>query len=74
MRTTRVPLVLMGPGIAPGEYVGRATPADLAPTLAHLLGVTLPHAQGRVLGEALTGIKSSPAGRSGPVDQSANRK
>ena len=54
---TRVPVALMGPGIAPGEYLEAATPADLAPTLAHLVGVTLPQAQGRVLAEALTGMK-----------------
>ncbi len=53
----RVPVALMGPGIAPGEYLEAVTPADLAPTLAHLIGVTLPSAQGRVLAEALTGAK-----------------
>jgi len=51
---TRVPLFLMGRGIAAGEYLQRASPADIAPTLALLAGVTLPHAQGRVLGEAFS--------------------
>jgi len=50
---TRVPLVFMGKGIAPGEYVNPVSPADVAPTLAFLSGVTLPGAQGRVLTEAL---------------------
>jgi predicted AlkP superfamily pyrophosphatase or phosphodiesterase len=50
---TRVPLFLMGAGIAPGEYRQAASPADIAPTLAFLAGVTLPRAQGRVLVEAL---------------------
>jgi hypothetical protein len=50
---TRVPLLLMGKGIAPGEYLEPASPADVAPTLAFLSGVTLPGAQGRVLTEAL---------------------
>ena len=50
---TRVPVVLMGAGVVPGEYLQAATPADIAPTLAYLAGVTLPNAQGRVLAEAL---------------------
>jgi len=49
----RVPVILFGAGIAPGEYLANATPADVAPTLAHLCGVTLPRADGRVLFEAL---------------------
>ena len=50
---TRVPLFMMGKGIVPGEYLERVSPADIAPTLAFMAGVTLPHAQGRVLTEAL---------------------
>ena len=50
---TRVPLFLMGKGIVAGEYLTPVTPADVAPTLAFLAGVTLPGAQGRVLAEAL---------------------
>jgi len=53
----RVPVVLMGPGITAGEYLEGASPADLAPTFASMLGVTLPHAQGRVLSEALAGTR-----------------
>lgn len=49
----RVPIVLMGFGIRPGRYDESATPADIAPTLAHLAGVTLARADGRVLGEAI---------------------
>lgn len=48
-----VPVLLMGWGIAQGEYFGRATPADIAPTLAALTGVTLSSRDGRVLAEAL---------------------
>lgn len=47
----RVPVVLMGAGIKPGHYDMAITPADIAPTLAHLVGITLAHADGRVLGE-----------------------
>jgi predicted AlkP superfamily pyrophosphatase or phosphodiesterase len=50
---TRVPLLLMGKGIVPGEYLQPASPTDIAPTLAYLSGITLPRATGRVLAEAL---------------------
>jgi len=51
---THVPLIIMGGGIAPGRYTEPATPADIAPTLAMLLGVQSPSsATGRVLVEAL---------------------
>jgi len=44
----------MGPGIIPGKYHQAATPADIAPTLATLLGVQPPSsATGRVLLEAV---------------------
>jgi len=49
----RVPVLLMGFGIQPGEYFEPATPADIAPTLGALTGVTLATRDGRVLGEAL---------------------
>jgi predicted AlkP superfamily pyrophosphatase or phosphodiesterase len=48
----RVPILFMGRGIRHGEYVTPATPADIAPTLAALSGVTLSKAEGRVLREA----------------------
>ena len=43
----------MGWGIKPGRYLTTATPADIAPTFAYLTGITLPRAEGRVLGEAI---------------------
>ncbi len=49
----RVPVILFGARIKPGEYLQAATPADIAPTLAYLCGVTLPRADGRVLAEAV---------------------
>jgi len=49
----RVPIFLMGFGIQGGEYFEPATPADIAPTLAALTGVTLSTRDGRVLAEAL---------------------
>jgi predicted AlkP superfamily pyrophosphatase or phosphodiesterase len=53
-----VPVLLMGYGIRSGEYFERVTPADIAPTLSALCGITLATRDGRVLGEALvTGAK-----------------
>jgi predicted AlkP superfamily pyrophosphatase or phosphodiesterase len=49
----RVPILLFGRGIKPGVYADAATPADVAPTLAALAGITMPQADGRVLGSAL---------------------
>jgi predicted AlkP superfamily pyrophosphatase or phosphodiesterase len=49
----RVPVALFGAGIRKGRYTTAATPADIAPTLAALAGISLPNAQGRVLKEAL---------------------
>lgn len=49
-----VPLLLAGPGIRPGTYFDRVSPADIAPTIAALLGVEMsPLTQGRILKEAL---------------------
>jgi predicted AlkP superfamily pyrophosphatase or phosphodiesterase len=51
---THVPLIIAGPGVRPGRYSGRVSVADLAPTLAHLIGVVpLEKVDGRVLSEAL---------------------
>jgi predicted AlkP superfamily pyrophosphatase or phosphodiesterase len=49
----RVPVVLMGAGIKPGQYKRAVTPADVTPTLAVLCGITMPRADGRRLAEAL---------------------
>ena len=62
----RVPILLLGWGIQPGEYYTAATPTDIAPTLASLCGITLAPRDGRVLAEALkarregTGNKARP--------------
>jgi predicted AlkP superfamily pyrophosphatase or phosphodiesterase len=51
---TNVPTIIMGGGIVPGKYYEAATPADIAPTVSALLGITKPSAAtGRVLIEAL---------------------
>jgi predicted AlkP superfamily pyrophosphatase or phosphodiesterase len=50
-----VPIFLLGQGIKRGQYLGDAAPIDIAPTMAFLLGITLPAADGRVLNEALLG-------------------
>lgn len=49
----RVPILLMGYGIQHGEYFEPVTPADIAPTLGALTGVTLATHEGRVLSAAL---------------------
>jgi arylsulfatase A-like enzyme len=49
----RVPLILAGAGIRPGQYAAPSTPADLVTTFAALAGIQMPRAQGRVLSEAL---------------------
>jgi hypothetical protein len=46
-------VVLFGNGIRAARLTEPATPADIAPTLAFLAGITLPQADGRVLREAL---------------------
>ncbi len=48
-----VPILFMGYGIQPGEYHGDVTPADIAPTLASLCGITLAPRDGHVLAQAL---------------------
>jgi predicted AlkP superfamily pyrophosphatase or phosphodiesterase len=49
----RVPIFFMGFGIQPGGDFTPSTPADIAPTLASLCGITLASRDGRVLGEIL---------------------
>ena len=48
-----MPLLLLAYGVQPGEYFAAVTPADIAPTLAALCGITLATRDGRVLAEAL---------------------
>jgi phosphopentomutase len=59
----QVPVILYGAGIKPGAYTRAVTPADIAPTLAYLCGVTLAHADGEVLSEALA--PHAPSGQRG---------
>lgn len=49
----RVPLIFYGWGIHHGAFSGAASPADIAPTLAYLCGITLARADGRVLVDAV---------------------
>jgi predicted AlkP superfamily pyrophosphatase or phosphodiesterase len=57
-----IPLILMGRGIAPGEYSTQAALNDLAPTLATLLALEIPDgSSGRVLVEALRPSAATPA-------------
>ncbi len=50
-----VPIFLMGPGVKAGRFFNPANPADIAVTLAALIGIEPPlQAEGRVLHEGLT--------------------
>jgi arylsulfatase A-like enzyme len=49
----RVPILLRGHRVRRGRYGADVTPADIAPTLAYLAGVTLSTADGRVLPDAI---------------------
>lgn len=49
----RVPVIVFGPGVAPGVYMQQATPADIAPTLATIAHIRARRMEGRVLKEAL---------------------
>lgn len=51
---THVPMIFLGAAFKPGRYREAATPADIAPTLAHTLGLQAPsNSVGRVLREGL---------------------
>lgn len=53
---THVPLIIAGAGVRPGSYTFPVEIVDLAPTLAHLIGINEPScSEGRVLHQALTG-------------------
>jgi arylsulfatase A-like enzyme len=54
-----VPILLMAFGIKPGQYHGPVTPADIAPTLASLCGITIAPRDGHVLGEALAPLSTA---------------
>lgn len=49
----QVPVIFFGFGVRPGRYSGAVTPADIAPTLAQIVGFKMPAAEGKVLSEGL---------------------
>jgi predicted AlkP superfamily pyrophosphatase or phosphodiesterase len=49
----RVPILFMGHGIKPGQYMQASTPADVAPTLAAVCGISLRKADCHALTAAL---------------------
>jgi predicted AlkP superfamily pyrophosphatase or phosphodiesterase len=49
----RVPVVFFGKRIRPGKYDRSISPADIAPTLARLVGVKLPRAEGVAIDEVI---------------------
>lgn len=62
---THVPCILVGAPFRPGAYATPASPTDLSPTMASVLGINPPAvATGRVLTEALREqLAAQPAGR-----------
>jgi hypothetical protein len=70
----RVPILFMGYGIQPGEYHGEVTPADIAPTLASLCGVTLAPRDGHVLAQALAKPAESYVAPKSPQQPAAAAK
>jgi len=69
-----VPVILFGQGIKRGEYLRAATPADIAPTLAFLAGVTLTQPDGDVLVEAIVpAVTQTPVRQAAPAGSAAIR-
>jgi len=61
---SHVPLILYGAGIRGGSYGQSASPADIAPTVAALLGIEPPSlSEGRVLTEAIGQVYGPPRPR-----------
>jgi len=58
---SHVPVIFYGFGIKPGHYSEAATPADIAPTLAHILGFPMKAAEGVVQSEALLPRPAPPS-------------
>lgn len=56
-----VPVVFMGGGIRAAKFPRPASPADIAPTLAKLIGVTMKSVQGRALDEVLSPSAARPS-------------
>lgn len=50
---THVPVIFFGGAVKPGRSRSAVSPADIAPTLAQMVGVQMPKAEGRALREAL---------------------
>jgi predicted AlkP superfamily pyrophosphatase or phosphodiesterase len=69
-----VPILLMGFGIQAGEYHGEVTPADIAPTLASLCGVTLSSRDGHLMAQALSKPAAAhPSASTFPAPEKAPR-
>ncbi len=66
--------VAAGAGIKAGTKVADVDNIDVAPTIARLLGVSLPHASGRVLEEVLRDSKSGGLQTSGRLTETSLSK
>ncbi len=65
----RVPLVFFGAGVKAARYGMAASPADIAPTFAHLAGITLPRPDGHVRLEAFDAGAPAATSPRGPGQQ-----
>jgi predicted AlkP superfamily pyrophosphatase or phosphodiesterase len=65
----RVPLIFFGRGIRRGTYLDASSPADIAPTLAYLCGITLARVDGHVLANAIS--EQTQASSSGATPSTA---
>ncbi|HXU82938.1 MAG TPA: hypothetical protein VN914_16180, partial [Polyangia bacterium] len=58
-----VPVIFFGQGVKSGKYDRSITPADVAPTLARLIGIQLPRAEGTPITEVLAPLRRAPRRR-----------
>ncbi|WP_396627298.1 alkaline phosphatase family protein [Luteitalea sp.] len=69
-----VPLVFIGAQFRRGRYTAPASPADVAPTLGRLIGVTLPASDGTIRTDAFATPPGLPAPMSGAGAGGTGRK
>jgi predicted AlkP superfamily pyrophosphatase or phosphodiesterase len=62
----RVPVMFFGAGIHPGIFLSTASPADIAPTLAYLCGITLARVDGHLLVDAVAPSSQSSSRPTNP--------
>ncbi|MBI4532809.1 MAG: alkaline phosphatase family protein [Candidatus Melainabacteria bacterium] len=70
---SHVPFIMVGTGLRAGVYGSKCSPADIAPTIAAIVGIEPPElCEGRVLSEALGQVYGPPRPRSAAFASSAS--